>query len=141
MLISNADLDVLEIEMRKLLDTGVFSNELGSVCKLFVDRILYSPSYIRYPNEWKELTAMDCYIKLIKTLPKYDNAKAQSSRLKHKKEESYKMGLYRYVQLICNSAANTSITKFIKIQNREKEYMSDYYVSFDALSNKGEEWD
>lgn len=119
MLISNTDLNVLESEMTKLLETGIFSEQLGVIIIKFTKRILHTKSYIRYPKEWKEMAASDAYIKLIKTLPKYDNNKAQSSREKHGQATNYQKGLYRFVQLICNSAINTTITKCVKEQKRE----------------------
>lgn len=119
MLISDKDLGILENEMQGLLSTGTFSNELGRIVMKFTSRILHSKSYIKYPKEWKEMAASDAYIKLIKTLPKYDDTKAQSSREKHGQSVSYQKGLYRFVQLICNSAINTTITKCVKDQNRE----------------------
>jgi hypothetical protein len=119
MLISDKDLNELEIEMNKLLSTGIFSEQLGVLIMKFTKRILHTKSYIKYPKEWKEMAASDAYIKLLKTLPKYDNSKAQSSREKHGQATNYQKGLYRFVQLICNSAINTTITKCIKEQNRE----------------------
>lgn len=134
MVLSQKELNELEIEINNLINTSIFSDKLGILCMKMTRRILHTKNYINYPKEWKEYVESDVYIKLIKTLSKYNNEKAQESRTKHNQTTSVQKGMYRFAQLIINSAINTSITKLIKEQNRENEYrecsLSDIESSF-----------
>lgn len=120
MLISQTDLEILEDEWTKLLNTTIFSNKLAEICVKVTKRILHTKAYITYPTEWKELAETDAIIKILKTLPKYNNTKAQESRTLHRQEENVGKGMYRFLVLVATSGIYSSIAKSIKFQNINK---------------------